>query len=137
MAKRSFFVATDQELHLNAITRYFKGQSVCSQQIDRSSTEVGIHFMQPFTKFAYQNAIDMIVDIELLSQCKTLFAFPGSQIYWWLSIKRQAESLCFELIDVLPGKLDRLHWIRHLMKTKALFRTCKVYAVHSVRELLN
>ncbi|MEB3189383.1 MAG: hypothetical protein VKL42_03455 [Snowella sp.] len=106
----AFFIATDSQPYLAIIQRRLKPYCVAAQNTLRTSGRTGLHYD---SQNAFQNAVAMIVDIELLSRCQVVFAYPGSQIYSWLTRKKEAGNLNFKLLPVSPDFLDWLSagWI--------------------------
>lgn len=102
----AFFVATDSQPYLGDIQSQLSKSLVAFQEMPRSSGAVGLHYD---SRTAFQNAVAMITDIELLSRCQVVFAFPGSQIFWWLTRKKEAEKLDFILVPVDPNWFDWFH----------------------------
>ena len=103
----TIFVATDQGSCLDAIRGKYFEHHVAFQNITRTQGDVGLHYMHQRSDYAFQHAVDVIIDVEVLSRCASVFAFPGSQIYWWLKTKKAAEQLPFQIYDVMPNYYDR------------------------------
>jgi hypothetical protein len=104
---QAFFIATDSQSYLENIKNKLGKQAIVGvQNMERARGKSGLHF-NPHG--AFENAINMIIDIELLSKCRVVFAFPGSQIFWWLSRKQAGENLHLTLLPVNPGWLDWIH----------------------------
>lgn len=98
----SVFLATDSSRAEQTIRHDLKEKCpVVCQEYERTDGITGLHLKNGG---AFQNGVDMIVDIELLSRCPAIVAFPGSQIYWWL--ERKAYSQKMKLVPVKPGIYD-------------------------------
>lgn len=110
----AFFIATDSQPYLESIQNQLSKSLVAFQDMPRSSGTVGLHYD---SKTAFQNAVAMITDIELLSRCQVVFAFPGSQIFWWLTRKKETEKLDLILVPIEPNWRD---WFQASWK---VFRT--------------
>ncbi|MEA5516907.1 nodulation protein NodZ [Nodularia sp. UHCC 0506] len=102
-----FFIATDSQVYLERLKHELcKLGTVGVQDIVRSQGRSALHFKP---NGAFENGVAMVIDIELLCRCKVVFAFPGSQIFWWLSRKRDGEKLDFNLISVQPSIIEWVH----------------------------
>jgi hypothetical protein len=112
----AFFIATDSLLALNEIqSQLHKFGIVGTQDIKRSNGKSGIHFNP---NGAFENGIEMLIDIELLCKCKVVLGFPGSQIYWWLSRKRNAENIDFTLLPVKAGTFNWFFAVFFILRTQ-------------------
>ena len=102
----SFFIATDSEPYLQKLKSSLKSSYIGYQDIERSKGLSPLHYKLSGSGDGFANGVAMIIDIELLSRCQIVLAFPGSQIFWWLSRKQAGENLPFSLQAVNPDLID-------------------------------
>jgi hypothetical protein len=112
----AFFIATDSLPALQQFQSKLDGRGIVgTQDITRSQNQAGLHFQ---TNGAFQNGVEMLIDIELLCRCAVVLAFPGSQIFWWLNRKRNAERHNFEILPVQPGSFEWICAIFFVLRTQ-------------------
>ena len=104
----SFFIATDSESYLQVMQNHLRKYFVAFQNMSRSRDSSALHYHYQHPSDGFNNGVAMIIDIELLTKCETILAYPGSQIFWWLTRKQESENLTFTLIPVNP---DCFNWI--------------------------
>jgi hypothetical protein len=111
----AFYIATDSEHCLQYLQqRLANSGTIGAQPMKRSNNQSGVHYK---SGGAFENGVEMLIDIELLCRCKTVLAFPGSQIFWWLTRKREGEQMTFELLSVQASSIAWLY------SGLAIFRT--------------
>lgn len=101
-----FFVATDSAPGLAELRRRLGPHGrVMVQAIDRTSSLTPLHYLKAS---AFQNAIDMGVDVELLAQCAAFCGNSESGVFWWVKHRRQALGVDGPLVHIEPGFEDVL-----------------------------
>jgi hypothetical protein len=110
-----YFLATDRGSYLELMKQKLGSFRIAAQDSVRSAGLTGLHFNR---ETAFQNAIEMTVDIELLARCDMVLAFPGSQIYWWLDIRRRTCGDGYKLLPVSAGLSDWLYAIIYALKRR-------------------
>lgn len=131
-----YFLATDNEPGLKVFQRKIgRSNRLYAQSFQRTNGTSGLHFI---TKDGFQQAVDMIVDIECLSKCNAFLGFPGSQVFWWLMRVRDSRKLNFEVLRVVPTIFDLIACMIRLLRYKDMqvFITFLRYQKHAFRKKL-
>jgi hypothetical protein len=127
-----FFLATDCPQGLAELRCRLEPRGrVLVQIMDRtSSAVVPLHYRK---ESAYQNALDVSVDVELLSRCSSVCGNSGSGVFWWIKHRRRSLRVAGPIVNVEPGLADVFHSIFMFKKAFGLRRAAGI-APSRVRE---